>query len=192
MNITQNFLPVGSARPGKTLTQILAIVLHWPADPGATATQIRNYWAGPGNTAGASAHCAIDQDGIIVQVMPWNEKAYHVGSSQIDPASGKIYTDLARSLFGVYASNPQTSSPNNCTIGIEMCHADMTGSYTGSTVEAAAELCAMLCREYKLDPVSKIVRHVDVVGWKQCPKWYIDHPNELDAFRQSVKQKIVL
>lgn len=190
MKIIEDYLPIGPARPGTFLKQIMAIVLHWPADPGATGMQIKNYWSSKDNSAGASAHCVINQDGSILQVMPWNEKAYHVGSSQIDPASGKIYTDLARSMFGSYASNPQKSSPNNCTIGIEMCHADMTGSYSLYTIQATAELCSMLCSTYHLDPLKNIIRHVDVVGWKQCPKWFIDHPKEFDDFRMAVKQRM--
>jgi N-acetylmuramoyl-L-alanine amidase len=190
MQIVQSFLPIGSARPGRALDKVLAIVLHWPADPGATGDAIRNYWAGPMNTAGASAHCAISPDGTIVQVMPWEELAYHVGSSLNDPQSGLIYTDLARSMFGDYASNPKTTSPNHCTIGIEMCHLDLDGAYTPETVAAAVELCAQFCTKYNLDPASKIIRHIDVVGWKECPKWYIDHPEDLDSFRASVATKM--
>lgn len=190
MNIIEDYLPIGPARPGKVNKDILAVVLHWPADPGATGKQIRDYWASINNSGGASAHCVINQDGSIVQVMPWNEKAYHVGSSQIDPASGKIYTDLARSLFGPYASNPQTSSPNNCTIGIEMCHADKTGAYSEKTVESAIELCSMLCHTFNLDPLTNIIRHIDVVGWKECPRWYIEYPSDFDKFRYSVKNSI--
>lgn len=190
MIIKQNFLPIGPSRPGTPLDRVLAIVLHWPADPGASALAIRNYWASSGNTAGASAHCAIDADGTIVQVMPWNERAYHVGSAQADPASGRVYTDQARELFGVFAANPKTTSPNHCTIGIEMCHTDMTGAYSDETVGAAVELCAQLCGRYGLEPSTQIIRHVDVVGWKQCPRWYIEHEDDFAAFKDRVSQAI--
>jgi N-acetylmuramoyl-L-alanine amidase len=190
VKIVQNFLPIGPARPGTLLDKMLAIVLHWPADSGASALAIRNFWAGPDNKQGTSAHCAIDLDGTIVQVMPWGEKAFHVGSTLKDPASGQIYTDLARQMFGAYASNPATMSPNRVTIGIEMCHADEMGAYTPETVAAAVELCMQLCQRYALDPATQIIRHIDVVGWKRCPAWYIDHPEDLDAFRAAVADRI--
>jgi len=188
MKIVPALLPIGPARPGLALDNVLAIVLHWPAVPGQHAKAIRDYWASPDNAAGASAHCAIDQDGTIVQTVPWYERAYHVGSSQVDPASGRIYTDLARDLFGDWALYPQRTSPNHCTVGIEMCHVDAAGAYTHETVAAAVELCAYLCKQYHLEPGKRIIRHIDVVGWKRCPAWYIDHPAHLDAFRAAVAE----
>jgi N-acetylmuramoyl-L-alanine amidase len=167
-----------------------AIVLHWPGMAGQGARAVRDYWASPANSSGASAHCAIDQDGTIVQAIPWYERAYHVGSAQIDPVSMRIYTDFARELFGDFATQPKMTSPNHCTIGIEMCHVDEAGTYTPETVAAAVELCSYLCGQYHLDPATRIIRHVDVVGWKRCPAWYIDHPEDLDAFRAAVAEKM--
>jgi N-acetylmuramoyl-L-alanine amidase len=192
MHIVQKLLPIGDARPGRNLDNILAIVLHWPAMPGQHAQAIADFWAGADNKDGASAHCAIDQDGTIVQTVPWTERAYHVGSSLVDPKSGKIYTDLAASLFGDFAPRtlPASTSPNHVTIGIEMCHLDEAGTYTPETVAAAVELCAYLCGQYHVDPATHIIRHIDVVGWKRCPAWYIDHPEDLDAFRQAVAAKM--
>lgn len=233
MVIKQNFLPIGPARPGAPLDKVLAIVLHWPAAPGQRAQITRDYWAGKDNKEGSSAHCIIDQDGTIIQAIPWNEKAFHVGSVLKDPASGQIYTDLARQMFGAYASNPATMSPNRVTIGIEMettavsraeaieaddeaaradeagdkaavaaarakaatiraeaNRIDALGAYTPETVAAAVELCAQLCQRYALDPATQIIRHIDVVGWKRCPAWYIDHPEDLDAFRAAVAERM--
>lgn len=199
MKIVQELLPIGDARPGKNLANILAIVLHWPGAPGQHAEAIAKYWAGPGNTEGASAHCAIDQDGTIVQTVPWTELAYHIGSSVPDPASGKIYTDLARELFGEFADipdpvHPQTS-PNHVAIGIEMCHLDELGTYTPETVAAAVELCAYLSEQYHVDPATHIIRHHDVIGFngtthQNCPRWYVDHPEDLDVFRAAVAAKL--
>ncbi|MGO8696011.1 MAG: N-acetylmuramoyl-L-alanine amidase family protein [Rectinemataceae bacterium] len=190
MNLVQAFLPIGPARPGVPLDTVLAIVLHWPDAPGQTAEETHDYWAGGDNKEGASAHCAISENGAIIQCVPWREKAFHVGSSLPDPASGKIYTDLARNLFGAFAEDPASSSPNHCTIGIEMETVDDLGTYTPATIEAALELCVELCGQFHLDPATRIIRHVDVVGWKRCPAWYIDHPEDLDNFRAAVAAKM--
>ena len=186
MNVVKNLIPIGKARPGLSLDTIMAVVLHWPASPGADALAIRDFWAGAGNRDGTSAHCAIGFDGTIIQTVPWDEKAYHVGSSLLDPASKLVYTDLARSLFGSYAIDYKFSSPNRVTIGIEMCHLDDAGHYTNETIQAAAELCAFLLKPAGLDPLTKIVTHHLVVGYKLCPKFYCDHPDELDTFRKKV------
>ena len=190
MKIVTELLPIGKARPGLDLDQVLAIVLHWPDAPGQTAEETHDFWAGPDNKAGDSAHCAISENGVIVQCMPWHERAYHVGSSQVDPASGRSYTDLARGMFGEFASNPYRTSPNHCTIGIEMETLDELGTSTPETVTAAIDLCAYLCGQYHLNPATQIIRHIDVVGWKRCPAWYIDHPEDLDLFRDAVAQRI--
>jgi len=190
MTIVQDFIPIGPARKGIDLDCVTAIVVHWPAAPNQTAQQTTAFWKGPENKAGDSAHAVISEDGTIIQTVPWHEVAYHVGSSLIDPASGKIYTDLARTLFGPYASNPKTTSPNHCTIGIEMETVDWLGTYTPETVQAAIELCAQLCKDYMLDPLTRIIRHYDVVGWKHCPKWYVDNPTDFDLFKREVQQKV--
>jgi N-acetylmuramoyl-L-alanine amidase len=186
MKIIQAMLPLGPARPGLALDSILALVLHWPAKAGQHAKDICDYWASADNREGASAHCAIDQSGMIYQALPWYEKAVAVGSSIPDPASGRIYTDLARALFGEYASNPKQRSPNRCTINIELCHVDGEGRMTGETVAAAVELCAYLCGQYHLEPRTRIVTHHLVVGWKDCPRWYTTHPEALEEFREAV------
>jgi N-acetylmuramoyl-L-alanine amidase len=186
VKILQSFLPLGDARPGLALDDPLAIVLHWPDAPGQTAEETVDYWRGPDNKEGASAHCAISENGIIIQAVPWIERAYHVGSAKPDPVSGRIYTDLARSMFGDFALYPARTSPNHCTIGIEMETIDELGTYTPETVAAAVELCAYLCSQYHIDPATHIIRHIDVVGWKRCPAWYIDHPDDFEAFKEAV------
>jgi N-acetylmuramoyl-L-alanine amidase len=52
-----------------------------------------------------SAHYIIDLNGDTYHAVPDNEVAYHCGSSQKDPASGRIYTDWARAKFGRFAEN---------------------------------------------------------------------------------------
>ena len=108
----------------------------------------------------------------------------------MDPVSGRIYTDLARDLFGDYAKQPQRISPNRCTIGIEMETVDDLGTYTPETVAAAIELCAYLCGQYHLEPSTRIVTHNQIVGWKDCPRWMVNHPEDLEAFKAAVAEKM--
>ena len=119
MQIIHDFLTRNEySRPGKKLQKVLAIVIHWTANPGANAKENRDFFESKKTGMGGygSAHYIIYQNGIIIVAVPEDEVAYHCGSSDKDPASGKVYTDEARRRFGKYAS--ENSSPNLCTIEI--------------------------------------------------------------------------
>ena len=190
MQIIHDFLTINEySRPAKPLREVLAIVIHWTANAKANAKQNRDFFESKKTGAGgyASAHYIIDQNGIVVAAVPENEVAYHCGSSQKDPASGKVYTDEARRRFGAYAS--EKSSPNNCTIGIELCNKDDAGNFTDATITTAVELCADISKRYGLKP-DAITTHHDIVGWKDCPRLWTKKPALLKAFRLSVKDRM--
>lgn len=190
MTIIESYLtPNKWSRPGRHIYDFKGIVIHWTANANAGARQNRDFFEGKktGATGYGSAHYIVDQSGLIIAALPENEVAYHCGTSEPDPASGKVYTDEARARFGKYAS--ETSSPNNCTIGIELCPVDMRGNFTGATIAAAAELCADICRRRHLTP-QDITTHHDIVGWKDCPRLWTKHPEQLLAFRELVAIKL--
>lgn len=190
MQIIHDFLTINEySRPGRKIRELLGIVIHWTANPSANAKENRDFFENKkaGMSGYGSAHYIIDQNGIIIAAIPENEIAYHCGSSQPDPASGKVYTDEARRRFGRYAS--ETNSPNNCTIGVELCPQNDAGYFTGATLQSAIELCADLCKRYELT-TDAITTHHDIVGWKNCPKLWTDKPQLLTAFRASVEDKI--
>ena len=190
MQIIHDFLTVNEySRPGKKLREVLAVVMHWTANPQANAKENRDYFETKKTGTGgyASAHYIIDQNGLIIAAIPENEIAYHTGSSAKDPASGKVYTDEARARFGKYAS--ENNSPNNCTIGIELCPTDAAGNFTDATINTAIELCADICKRYGLTAAA-ITTHHNIVGWKDCPRLWTNKPQLLDAFRVSVADKI--
>jgi N-acetylmuramoyl-L-alanine amidase len=177
MNIERSLLTVNPfSRPGKTLSGKKGIVIHWVANPKTSAMQNRNYFESlkkqdlnyP-DARFASAHFIVGIGGDIVQCLPAEEMAYHAGA--------KIYKPDAVSKFGNY--------PNNCTIGIELCHPEWDGRFTVDTLNSAAELCALLCVQADLNPMSDIWRHYDVTG-KDCPKWFVDRPDEFDEFKKGV------
>jgi N-acetylmuramoyl-L-alanine amidase len=190
MQIIHDYLTKNEySRPGKRLQKVLAVVIHWTANPDATAKQNRDFFETKKTGMGgyASAHYIIDQNGIIVAAVPENEVAYHCGSSQKDPVSGKVYTDEARRRFGRYAS--EISSPNLCTIGVELCPKDAAGNFTNATINTAVELCADICRRYGLT-TQAITTHHNIVGWNDCPKLWTEKPQLLTAFQFTVDDKI--
>lgn len=190
MQIIHDFLTINKySRPARKLRRVLAVVIHWTANPSATAKENRDYFEAKKTGMGgyASAHYIIDQNGIIVAAVPEDEIAYHCGTDEKDPASGKVYTDEARSRFGEYAS--RKSSPNNCTLSIELCPLDNEGHFSTATVYAAEELCADICRRYELT-ADAITTHHNIVGWKDCPRLWTAKPELLEQFKNNVKNLI--
>lgn len=191
MQIIHDFLTINKySRPGRKLREVLGVVMHWTANPTASAKENRDFFENRKTGMGGygSSHYIIDRNGIVVAAVPENEVAYHCGSGgQKDPVSGKEYTNEARARFGRYAS--EENSVNNCTIGIELCPTDAAGNFTDATINTAIELCADICKRYGLISAA-ITTHHDVVGWKDCPKLWTNKPQLLDAFRLSVADKL--
>lgn len=193
MKIYKRFLtPNEWSRPQSKIKEFRAIVIHWTENPVANAEQNWIYFEAKktGMSSYGSAHYIIGQKGDIIQCLPDEEVAYHCGSSQKDPASGQIYTDYARKKFGHYAVHWQTTSPNFCTIGIELCPTDYDGNFTEKTINAAIDLCAYLCKRHNL-AADDITTHHDIVGWKDCPRLWTKQPELLDAFRKSVADALL-
>jgi N-acetylmuramoyl-L-alanine amidase len=164
-----------------------AVILHWVGVGGQRAETVWNFfenaWKGKHYS---SAHYCVDLDGAVYRFVPDNEVAYHCGSSQIDPKSGKIYTDWAREVFGVFAEDPQQNSPNNAALGIEMCAVDNDGAFDPRTVVAATELTADLYGKYGI-PFERVGTHNLVVGWKDCPRLWTRFPEQFKEFKEQVK-----
>jgi N-acetylmuramoyl-L-alanine amidase len=177
MNIQRDLLTVNPfSRPGKKLSGMKALVIHWVANAGSTAKQNRNYFESlkgqslnDASARYASAHFIAGISGEVVQCIPTEEMAYHVGA--------KSYTPEALGRLGHY--------PNNCTVGIELCHPAADGKFTKETVQAAMELCFLLCVQFDLNPVRDIWTHHAITG-KNCPKWYVDRPGEFEEFKQDI------
>ena len=166
IRIVQELLtPNPYSRPGTPLRGVLGLVWHYVKNPGTTAQQNRDYFERLGRTGDryAGAHYMIGLKGEVLQCIPDHEMAYHCGAA--------VYKERAVELFGTY--------PNNCTIGIEMCHPDETGNPTPETLESLITLSAVLAKKYGLLPCINILRHHDITG-KDCPKWFVDYPEDYD------------
>lgn len=90
-----------------------------------------------------------------------------------------------------------TNQANSYSISIECCHPDSTGKFNDRTYSSLVELCAYLCKKYKLDETA-LIRHYDVTG-KICPKSFVpecnggsdDNNNSAwKGFKADVKEKL--
>ncbi len=128
-------------------------------------------------------HAFVDATGVY-QTLPWDRRGWHAGTG----TSGQ--------------------SANNTHISFEIC--EPSGfTYNGGTMvgydvaknepffktvyQNAVELCAMLCKEYGLDPAKDIICHCE--GYKQgiasnhgdVLHWFPKHSKNMDTFRADVK-----
>ena len=157
--VERDYLPVNPySRPGDALEKINGVVIHYVGNPGTTAHANRNYFESLSSGEEgtyASSHFVVGLDGEVIQCVPLTEVAY--------------------------ASN----SRNEDTVSIEVCHPDETGEFSHVTYDRTVELTAWLCREFRLDPETDVIRHYDVTG-KECPRYYVEHPEAWDTFRADV------
>jgi N-acetylmuramoyl-L-alanine amidase len=191
MNVIKKFLTVNPfSRPGRKLAECRGIILHYVGIPNQRALSVWNYFENdcPRNKHHSSTQYIVDLNGDVYHLMPDDEVAWHCGSSQPDPVSGRIYTDWARRKFGRFASNPQSTSPNHCTIGIELC-IDKQGNFTEKTLVSAVDLTAKLLTENNLI-TEDIGHHNKVVGWKDCPLPWVKDDVLFVNFKALVRNKM--
>jgi N-acetylmuramoyl-L-alanine amidase len=191
MNVIEKLLTINQfSRSGKRLTECRAIIFHYVGIPSQRAQTTWNYFEidCSYDKHYSSAHYIIDLNGDIYHAVPDNEISYNCGSTLKDPDSGMIYTDWARKKFGYYVYDPTKNSPNNCTIGIEMC-IDASGNFTPEAINAAVELAAKLVEENNLT-TDDIGHHKLVVGWKDCPLPWVKEPALFDEFKDRVRNKL--
>lgn len=151
------------SRPGKKLDTVNGIVVHYVANPGTSAAANRSYFAGLAQSkiTYASSNFIIGLEGEVIQCVPADEVAY--------------------------ASNNRNSD----TLSIECCHPDETGKFADATYESLVRLCADICNEFELDPMTDIIRHYDVTG-KLCPLYFVEHEDEWTDFLCDVAEKIAV
>lgn len=166
-------------RPRRKLKKLKGIVIHWTANTsrGANAQANRNYFNnlrptyladGRVRKIYASAHYMVD-DHTIIRCVPDDEVAYHVGARYYKPIGEKI------------REHRQGDSPNNYTVGIEMC-VNSDGDWD-KTYAATVELTRHLLDKHHLS-LDDIYRHYDITG-KLCPKMMIEE-SDWQAFKDTV------
>ena len=159
--VEQDYLTVNPySRPGEPLEKINGVVIHYVGNPGTTAHANRNYFE---------------------SLASGLENTY-ASSHFIVGLEGEVIQCVPLTEIA-YASNTR----NGDTVSIEVCHPDETGEFSPVTYDRAVELTAWLCVQFKLDPETSVIRHYDVTG-KECPRYYVEHPEAWDAFRADVSE----
>ena len=161
--VEKDYLTVNEwSRPGAELEEINGVVIHYVGNPGTTAQANRNYFESLSSGKEgtyASSHFIVGLEGEVLQCVPLTEISY--------------------------ASNGR----NGDTVSIEVCHPDETGVFSPVTYDRTVELTAWLCREFKLDPETDVIRHYDVTG-KRCPLYYVENPAAWTTFLADVETAV--
>lgn len=160
MTIEKLLLPPKSLnRPGTKLKDSKIIVLHYVGNPMSTPEQNILFWKNRKDYG--SAHAVIGLDGRIVQAIPFDEVAYHAGTSgptKYKNTNGELYLP---------------DNANNYSIGIELCHTAWESGYTEETTNSLKSLLKDLSSEF-----SYVATHFDITG-KLCDYYFMTHHDEL-------------
>lgn len=148
------------SRPGTETKKITGVVVHYTANPGASAMDNRNYFENlkDSHETKVSSNFVVGLEGEIVQCVPTWEEAYASNSRNLD------------------------------TVSIECCHPDETGKFNDKTYQSMVELCAWLCLKFDLDG-NDVIRHYDVTG-KDCPKYFVENEKAWEQFRKDVGKQL--
>ena len=180
MNLVQRYLTKNRCYTNPTKIKVQKLVLHSLGVAQPNANVLINNW--DTQTAEKSVHAFV-MDNQVIQTLPWEYKAWHVGSGK-------------------------NGSWNSCAIGVELCEpaghkynggqmvnydAKKNEAYFNKVYNNAVELFAYLCREFKLDPLKDIYCHCEVykLGYgsnhSDVMQWFPKHGKDMDKFRADVK-----
>jgi N-acetylmuramoyl-L-alanine amidase len=157
----------------KKLKAVKGIVVHWFADEMAEAEDVIKFWEGRAN--GVGTQYVIGLDGKIFHTAPDDMMCYQVGKR-----GG--YTAAAEKRLSAY--------PNDCVIGIECAHLDMTGKMTPETYKSLVWLAAKLIKDNKLK-TEDLWLHSEIVGkdYKDCHRWFTTtKPSDWIKFNKEVEE----
>lgn len=180
MNLVKRFITKNRCYTNAKKIKVEKLVLHSLGVAQPNANVVINNW--DNQTASVSVHAFV-MDNQVIQTLPWDYKAWHVGSGK-------------------------NGSWNSCSIGVEICEpsghkyngGQMVGydvkkneAYFNKVYNNAVELFAYLCKEFGLDPLKDIYCHCEVhkLGYgsnhSDVMQWFPKHGKDMDKFREDVK-----
>lgn len=182
LKITQYYLTKNDCYKAGRLIEPSGIVVHstgannpalkryvGPDDGVLGKNKYDNHWNRSGLKKCVHAFIGKAEDGTVMvyQTLPWDRRAWGVGSGD-------------------------KGSYNDTHIQFEICEDNLTNaSYYKEAFDAAAQLCAYLCKEYSI-PVSSVVGHYEAhrAGYgnnhADPRNWQKKHGDSMDAFRARV------
>ena len=162
----------------------IALMLHSVGCAQPSAMVFADRWDSP--SCEVSVHAFIDANsGQIVQIMPWNYRAWHCGGSANNTHCG---VEMCESAYIKYTSGTKFQILNKTK-----AVADAMRAY-----QSAVELFAWLCREWNLNPMTDIISHKEgnyagIASAHGDPEHYwkgLGLNYTMNGFRAAVKTKM--
>jgi N-acetylmuramoyl-L-alanine amidase len=166
------------SRPGYKLLDVLGIIIHWTANPGASDENHESFFDGEdgGGSRYAGAHMFVDKDSATL-IIPEDEIAYQANESKCRIA--KLKGSIKRADGSTYYGDA-----NVTTLSLELC-VEKDGTIHPDTIIRASKIVAEWCKKYKLT-VNDVHRHYDVTG-KNCPRPWVENPQLFTNFKRDVQ-----
>ncbi len=95
-----------------------------------------------------AVHAVLQADGTVYQCLPWNYRGWHAGGAANDTHVGVEMTEPSQIRY-------TTGASFTCS-DLSAARAQAAGTYS-----TAADLFAMLCTKYGLDPMTAIISHAE-------------------------------
>lgn len=156
----QLLTPNSYSRPQIAIEKVNYIAIHYTANPGSGAQANRDYFENLATT-----------------------RETKVSSHFVVGLDGEVIQCIPTSEMS-YATN----SRNVDSVSIECCHMDETGIFSDETYDSVVKLTAWLCTRFGLTE-DAVIRHYDVTG-KECPKYYVDHPDAWEQMKADIAAQI--
>ncbi|MCI8365253.1 MAG: N-acetylmuramoyl-L-alanine amidase [Eubacterium sp.] len=167
LNLSVNLLDINKySRPGTKLAKVKGVVVHYTANPRTDAIANRNYF---NNLPKINAKKGTNT---------------YASSHFVIGIDGTIVQCIPTGEIA-YASNDR----NLDTISIECCHKKKNGKLTKATYHSLIRLTKYLCIRFGLE-VKDVIRHYDVTG-KNCPKYFVQHPDAWTRFLEETEAELV-
>jgi len=153
------------------LCEIKAIAIHYVEGPGQSAEQVKSTFQkginkdvnalDQGSPTGGT-HFIIDNSKILACAPAMTYMMHHVGGTR-DIAANRNPWNRNRQVF-------VRGDGNYYTVGIEHCHADVTGKFSDAVLKQSHKLVQWIKEETKNKDIL-IGRHYDFSG-KACPIYF--------------------
>lgn len=185
MDVIQAILaPSQGVRTGVEMSSVEGLVWHWIGVCQSDAYRVRGSFTG---TLLGTQYISDYNTGDILQVMPENEMANHVGANK--------YTDTKTALLG-------GKSPNKYLVGVECCIGDKVipadwatpgkhmelGRPSEKQYRGMVEFSADFLTRHGLE-VDRLFRHYDITG-KLCHVWFVKDEARWVKFKADVAARM--
>ena len=184
MKLVLNYLTKNRCYTNPTKIKPTKLVLHSLGVAQPKCDGVINNWNTV--TASVSVHAFVEAD-RIVQTLPWDYRAWHVGSGK-----NGTYNTCA---IGVEICEPKGHTYNGGTmIGYDI---EMNKNYFEKVYNNAVDLFAHLCLTYDLSPTKDILCHSEVyqLGYgsnhADVMHWFPKHGKTMDGFRNDVRNRMI-